>query len=50
MAIPAAVMHPSALHVGHWLHGRLTGLRSYRVGAYRIIYELREKPCSRLSR
>jgi mRNA interferase RelE/StbE len=27
--------------VGYKLRGRLTGLRSYRVGAYRIIYELR---------
>ncbi len=27
---------------GHRLRGRLTGLRSYRVGAYRIIYELRD--------
>lgn len=25
---------------GHALHGRLTGLRSLRVGAYRIIYLL----------
>ena len=29
-------------HRGHELRGRLTGLRSYRVGAYRIIYELRD--------
>ena len=28
------------LHLGHQLRGRLTGLRSYRVGIYRIIYEL----------
>jgi mRNA interferase RelE/StbE len=28
-------------HLGHRLRGRLTGLRSYRVGTYRIIYELR---------
>jgi mRNA interferase RelE/StbE len=28
--------------VGHELRGRLTGLRSYRVGIYRIIYELRD--------
>ena len=28
--------------LGHRLRGRLTGLRSYRVGIYRIIYELRE--------
>ena len=29
-------------HLGHLLRGRLTGLRSYRVGIYRIIYELRD--------
>lgn len=29
-------------HIGHELRGRLTGLRSYRVGVYRIIYELRD--------
>jgi mRNA interferase RelE/StbE len=28
--------------IGHQLRGRLTGLRSYRVGIYRIIYELRD--------
>jgi mRNA interferase RelE/StbE len=28
--------------LGHQLRGRLTGLRSYRVGVYRIIYELRD--------
>ena len=28
--------------LGHELRGRLTGLRSYRVGVYRIIYELRD--------
>jgi mRNA interferase RelE/StbE len=28
--------------IGHQLRGRLTGLRSYRVGVYRIIYELRD--------
>jgi mRNA interferase RelE/StbE len=28
--------------VGHQLRGRLTGLRSYRVGTYRIVYELRD--------
>ena len=28
--------------IGHELRGRLTGLRSYRVGVYRIIYELRD--------
>lgn len=27
--------------IGHELRGRLRGLRSYRVGVYRIIYELR---------
>jgi mRNA interferase RelE/StbE len=27
--------------VGHQLRGRLIGLRSYRVGVYRIVYELR---------
>lgn len=27
--------------IGYELRGRLTGLRSYRVGVYRIIYELR---------
>jgi mRNA interferase RelE/StbE len=31
-----------APHLGHELRGRLTGLRSYRVGVYRIIYELRD--------
>lgn len=30
---------PSA---GYQLRGRLTGLRSYRVGVYRIIYEVRD--------
>jgi mRNA interferase RelE/StbE len=29
-------------HLGHQLRGRLTGLRSYRVGVYRIIYERRD--------
>jgi mRNA interferase RelE/StbE len=28
--------------IGHQLRGRLTGLRSYRVGIYRIIYEPRD--------
>lgn len=28
-------------YLGHELRGRLRGLRSYRVGVYRIIYELR---------
>ncbi len=27
-------------HVGHALRGRLHGLRSFRVGTYRIIYQL----------
>lgn len=29
--------------LGHVLRGRLKGLRSMRVGAYRIIYEIRER-------
>lgn len=29
-------------NLGHRLRGRLSGLRSYRVGVYRIIYELRD--------
>ena len=29
--------------LGHALRGRLKGLRSLRVGSYRIIYELRER-------
>lgn len=28
--------------LGHELRGRLAGLRSYRVGVYRIIYEFRD--------
>lgn len=28
--------------VGHALRGRLSGLRSYRVGVYRIVYEIRD--------
>ena len=28
--------------LGHELRGRLRGLRSYRVGVYRIIYQLRD--------
>ena len=28
--------------IGHELRSRLRGLRSFRVGAYRIIYELRD--------
>lgn len=27
-------------HAGHQLRGRLTGLRSLRVGSYRVIYQL----------
>ena len=33
---------------GHELRGRLTGLRSYRVGAYRIIDELRDDTTDRV--
>jgi mRNA interferase RelE/StbE len=29
-------------HLGHELRERPTGLRSYRIGVYRIIYELRD--------
>jgi mRNA interferase RelE/StbE len=29
-------------HLGHDLRGRLTSLRSYRVGVYRIIHEIRD--------
>jgi mRNA interferase RelE/StbE len=35
-------------HLGHLLRGRLTGLRSYRVGVYRIIYELRDDKAVRV--
>lgn len=35
-------------HAGHALRGRLSGLRSYRVGAYRIIYELRDPTAVRV--
>jgi mRNA interferase RelE/StbE len=35
-------------HVGHQLRGRLAGLRSYRVGIYRIIYELRDEKTVRV--
>ncbi len=35
-------------HLGHELRGRLTGLRSYRVGVYRIIYELRDDKTVRI--
>ncbi len=34
--------------IGHRLRGRLTGLRSYRVGVYRIIYELRDDKAVRV--
>jgi mRNA interferase RelE/StbE len=34
--------------VGYQLRGRLTGLRSYRVGVYRIIYELRDDTTARV--
>lgn len=33
---------------GHRLRGRLTGLRSYRVGSYRIIYQLRDSSTVRV--
>jgi len=35
-------------HLGHQLRGRLTGLQSYRVGIYRIIYELRDDKAVRV--
>lgn len=34
--------------LGHELRGRLRGLRSYRVGVYRIIYELRDSKTVRV--
>jgi len=34
--------------VGHALRGRLTGLRSYRVGVYRIIYQMRDESTVRV--
>lgn len=34
--------------VGHALRGRLTGLRSYRVGVYRIIYQLPDEATVRV--
>ncbi|CAN5836559.1 hypothetical protein BH23ACT10_BH23ACT10_22990 [soil metagenome] len=34
--------------VGHALRGRLTGPRSYRVGVYRIIYQLRDESTVRV--
>jgi mRNA-degrading endonuclease RelE of RelBE toxin-antitoxin system len=33
---------------GHALRGRLSGLRSYRVGVYRIIYQLRDSSTVRV--
>jgi mRNA interferase RelE/StbE len=30
-------------HAGHALRGKLTGLYSFRVGSYRIIYQLTDK-------
>ena len=33
---------------GHRLRGRLTGLRIYRVGTYRIIYQLRDSTTDRV--
>lgn len=35
-------------HAGYRLRGRLEGLCSYRVGAYRIIYEIREPDTVRI--
>lgn len=34
--------------VGNALRARLTGLRSYRVGVYRIIYQLRDEATVRV--
>jgi mRNA-degrading endonuclease RelE of RelBE toxin-antitoxin system len=34
--------------LGHQLRGRLAGLRSYRVGVYRVIYELRDETAVRV--
>jgi mRNA interferase RelE/StbE len=34
--------------LGHQLRGRLAGLRSYRVGVYRIIYGLRDDTSARV--
>ena len=34
--------------IGHALRGRLTGLRSYRVGVYRIIHQLRDESTVRV--
>ena len=38
-ALDVLERHPEA---GHALRGRLSGLRSYRVGVYRIICQLRD--------
>lgn len=35
--------------IGYPLRGRLTGLRSFRVGAYRIIYQLRDPSTVRVA-
>jgi mRNA interferase RelE/StbE len=35
-------------NLGHRLRGRLRGLRSYGVGVYRIIYELRDEKTVRV--
>ena len=35
-------------HLGHRLRGRLTGLRSYRVGIHLITYELRDDETVRM--
>jgi mRNA interferase RelE/StbE len=35
-------------YLGHRLRGRLSGLRSYGVGVYRIIYELRDEKTVRV--
>jgi mRNA interferase RelE/StbE len=35
-------------NLGHRLRGRLSGLRSYGVGVYRIIYELRDEKTVRV--
>ena len=34
--------------IGHAVRGRLAGLRSYRVGVYRIIYQLRDESTVRV--
>jgi mRNA interferase RelE/StbE len=35
--------------IGYALRGRLMGLRSYRVGVYRIIYQLRDESTVRVA-